>query len=83
MSATSRHSQYWLTFSRFGGDDAGDAASDGEVSGDAHPAGGAGGGEFIEESVGDGFVEDSLISERMVIVFEGFELDTGLVGDVF
>lgn len=53
------------------------------MTGNAHPAGVAGGGEFVEKAIGDGFVEYSLVAEGVVIVFEGFEFDAGLVGDVF
>lgn len=67
----------------FGDDDAGNSASDGEFSGDAHPAGVADGGEFVEKSVSDGFIENALIAEGVVVELEGFEFDASFIGDVF
>jgi len=65
------------------GDDIGEnSATDIELRGQAHEARGGGGDQVVENSVGDGLVEGTLVAVRPDVELEALQFDAEMVGDV-
>ena len=65
-----------------GGYFGGYSAAGGEVGGYGHFFGGAGADQVVEDFVGEGFVEDSLVAVGLEVEFECFQLEAELAGVV-
>jgi len=64
------------------GDGGGYAAAGGEAAGKGHPAGLAGGNQIVKNAIDGGFIEDTPMAILLQVKFEGFQLETLIIGTI-